>query len=68
MTNPNFDKIEYYRDVESIQYYHILKDKGMKQEEIMRILKAKSRDNSRTPMQWSSNKNTDLQQAFLGFQ
>lgn len=57
MTNPNFDKIEYYRDVESIQYYHILKDKGMKQEEIMRILKAKSRDNSRTPMQWSSNKN-----------
>lgn len=57
MTNPYFDKIEDYRDVESIQYYHILMDKGMKHEDIIKILQSKSRDNARTPMQWDSSKN-----------
>jgi trehalose-6-phosphate hydrolase len=57
MTNPYFDDIEDYRDVESIQYYNILKDKGMKHEEIIKILQSKSRDNSRTPMQWNDKEN-----------
>ena len=57
MTNPYFDNIEDYRDVESIQYYNILKDKGMKHEEIIKILQSKSRDNSRTPMQWNDKEN-----------
>ena len=57
MTNPYFDKIEDYRDVESIQYYHILKDKGISHDRIMAILQSKSRDNARTPMQWNCEDN-----------
>ncbi len=57
MTNPYFDEIEDYRDVESIQYYHILKDKGISHDRIMAILQSKSRDNARTPMQWNYEDN-----------
>ncbi|MBC2578788.1 alpha,alpha-phosphotrehalase [Clostridium sp. DJ247] len=57
MTNPNFDKIQDYRDVESINAYDILKSKGKSDKEVMDILKQKSRDNSRTPMQWDASKN-----------
>ena len=58
MTNAYFDNIEDYRDVESINYYNILKSNGKNEEEIIKILQAKSRDNSRTPMQWNSDKNS----------
>ncbi|WP_017209327.1 alpha,alpha-phosphotrehalase [Clostridium beijerinckii] len=57
MTNPYFDNIEKYRDVESINYYNILKEQGKSEEEILQILKAKSRDNSRTPVQWDDSEN-----------
>lgn len=57
MTNAYFDKIEDYRDVETIQYYDILKEQGVREEEIIKILQSKSRDNSRTPMQWNTDKN-----------
>lgn len=57
MTNPYFDKIEDYRDVETIQYYNILKEEGVEEDEIIKILQSKSRDNSRTPMQWNTDKN-----------
>ncbi len=57
MTNPYFDKIEDYRDVETIQYYKILKEEGRSKEDIIKILQSKSRDNSRTPMQWNTGKN-----------
>ena len=57
MTNPNFQSIEDYRDVESINYYKILKDKGIYEEDIIKILNSKSRDNSRTPMQWNEDIN-----------
>ena len=58
MTNAYFDNIEEYRDIESINYYNILKSEGKSEKEIIKILQAKSRDNSRTPMQWSSEKNS----------
>lgn len=57
MTNPNFEQIEDYRDVESINIYSILKNKGMSESDIIEILKQKSRDNSRTPMQWDDSTN-----------
>ncbi|WP_404323753.1 alpha,alpha-phosphotrehalase [Cytobacillus firmus] len=57
MTNPGFERIEDYRDVESLNVYSILKEKGMAEEEIINILKSKSRDNSRTPVQWNSTEN-----------
>ncbi len=53
MTNPGFESIEQYRDVESINAYDMLKEKGVNKQEIMEILKQKSRDNSRTPVQWN---------------
>ena len=57
MTNPYFDSIEEYRDVESINYYNILKEQGETEEDILEILRSKSRDNSRTPIQWNSKEN-----------
>ncbi|MDC2826267.1 alpha,alpha-phosphotrehalase [Rodentibacter pneumotropicus] len=57
MTNPNFTTIEEYRDVESLNAYGELKEKGMNDDLIMKILSQKSRDNSRTPVQWNATEN-----------
>ncbi|WP_018781940.1 alpha,alpha-phosphotrehalase [Bacillus sp. 95MFCvi2.1] len=57
MTNPDFDDISKYRDVESLNIYKMKKAQGMSGEEIIGILKQKSRDNSRTPMQWNGEVN-----------
>ena len=57
MTNAYFDSIRQYRDVESLNYHDILLDSGLPEEQVMAILKARSRDNSRTPMQWDSTAN-----------
>ncbi|WP_027340612.1 alpha,alpha-phosphotrehalase [Halonatronum saccharophilum] len=57
MTNPNFDSIDDYRDVEAKNIFQIKKDEGMDEEDILDIIKRKSRDNSRTPMQWNSEAN-----------
>ncbi len=57
MTNPGFDNIEQYRDVESINMYNMKKEEGMSEEDIIAILKEKSRDNSRTPVQWHDGEN-----------
>lgn len=57
MTNPGYDTIQQYRDVESINYFHILIDNGKTQEEALEILRERSRDNGRTPMQWNGEKN-----------
>lgn len=53
MTNAYFTSIDEYRDVESINYYHILKNTGLQEDQILRILQAKSRDNGRTPVSWT---------------
>jgi alpha,alpha-phosphotrehalase len=57
MTNPYFDNIEKYRDVESTNNYKILLNKGCSEEEAIEILMQKSRDNSRTPVQWDDSEN-----------
>lgn len=54
MTNAHFTEISQYRDVESLHYFKILKNQGRGEEEIYRILGERSRDNSRTPMQWEA--------------
>ena len=56
MTNAKFNSIEYYRDVESLNYYKILLSQGKSEVEALKILGERSRDNSRTPMQWSAEK------------
>lgn len=57
MTNSYYDSIQSYKDVESINYYKILKEQWTKEEEIIKILQSKSRDNSRSPMHWNSDEN-----------
>lgn len=57
MTNPNFEQICDYRDVESLNAYYRLKEKGRPERGILEILKQKSRDNGRTPVQWNTDKN-----------
>jgi len=57
MTNPDFDDISKYRDVESLNIYEMKWGEGMSNEGIIGILQQKSRDNSRTPMQWNEEEN-----------
>ncbi|MGF1823000.1 alpha,alpha-phosphotrehalase [Vibrio splendidus] len=55
MTNPGYTEISQYRDVESTNMYDIMVNRdGVAHEDMMAILAQKSRDNSRTPMQWNS--------------
>lgn len=54
MTNPHFTTIGDYRDVESHNMYAELRAQGRDADELLAILASKSRDNSRTPMQWSA--------------
>lgn len=63
MMNPHYKKIENYRDVESINYYKILRESGKSKEEALHILGERSRDNSRTPMQWDNTKYAGFSEA-----
>ncbi|MEZ9447836.1 alpha,alpha-phosphotrehalase [Vibrio splendidus] len=55
MTNPGYTEISQYRDVESTNMYDIMVNRdGVTHQDMMAILAQKSRDNSRTPMQWNS--------------
>lgn len=56
MTNANYTSIEQYRDVESLNYYKILLEQGKSKSEALKIIGERSRDNGRTPMQWSAEK------------
>lgn len=51
MTNVKFD-FEDYRDIETVNMHRERLEKGYAEEEIMKSIYAKSRDNARTPMQW----------------
>ena len=56
MTNAKYTSIEQYRDVESLNYYKILLEQGKSREDALKIIGERSRDNGRTPMQWSTEK------------
>ena len=55
MTNYPFSCIEDFFDVESVNMYRERKQMGYPEEEIIKSLCAKSRDNARTPMQWDNS-------------
>ncbi|WP_066072642.1 glycoside hydrolase family 13 protein [Neobacillus soli] len=57
MTNVQFDSIDDYDDVSAKNMYRLKREEGIPHEEIMEIIWASGRDNSRTPMQWSSEEN-----------
>lgn len=56
MTNTDFTEIGQFRDVESLNHYQILQEKGLSAPDALRIIQIHSRDNGRTPMQWDSTK------------
>ena len=57
MTNVQFPDIEDYDDVAIKNLYRQKIEEGIPHQEIMEIIWASCRDNSRTPMQWSNEEN-----------
>lgn len=58
MTNYPFGGIEDFRDIEALgQYKQALELEGRTPEEVLTVLRARGRDNARTPMQWDSSAN-----------
>lgn len=57
MTDPDFKSIDDYKDIESHNAYKKLLESGKSEAEAFNIIKKKSRDNSRTPMQWDDTEN-----------
>ena len=56
MSNPQYEKLSDYNDVETKNAYAELLENGNSPAEALTIIQAKSRDNSRTPMQWNQSK------------
>ncbi|MBF2475417.1 alpha,alpha-phosphotrehalase [Listeria seeligeri] len=57
MMNPKFPAINDYVDIETLNHFDILQQQGFSEREVMAIIKERSRDNSRTPMQWDNTEN-----------
>ncbi|CXG63617.1 alpha,alpha-phosphotrehalase [Streptococcus pneumoniae] len=57
MIDPDYDSMTDYVDVESLNAYQMLLEEGKSQQEAFQIIQAKSRDNSRIPMQWDASEN-----------
>ena len=57
MVDPGYDSMTDYVDVESINAYQTLLKEGKSEQEAFQIIQAKSRDNSRIPMQWDASEN-----------
>ncbi|TCS80340.1 glycoside hydrolase family 13 protein [Tepidibacillus fermentans] len=58
MTNVQFQNLDDYRDIETLNAYRDLVDSGnLSHEEMMAAIYQRSRDNARTPMQWSNEAN-----------
>ena len=56
MTNAPY-RIEEYRDIELLNFYKERIEQGYPEEEVMRSVYARGRDNARTPMQWDDSAN-----------
>lgn len=57
MTNVRFPSIEDYRDIETLNWYNEILQKGHDPKELLEAIYKKGRDNSRTPMQWDDSEN-----------
>jgi oligo-1,6-glucosidase len=58
MTNVSFESIEHYKDIETLNAYKVLRDEhGWDAARILAGVSARGRDNARTPMHWSGEKN-----------
>jgi oligo-1,6-glucosidase len=57
MTNVSFQSLDDYRDIEMKSFYAADVEAGADPVDTLNLLRPKSRDNSRTPMQWSGKPN-----------
>lgn len=57
MTNVPFQMIDEFPDIETQNIYQERLKAGFTEEETMYAIRAKARDNARTPMQWNAEKN-----------
>ncbi len=57
MSNIKFDRIEDYRDIESINMYQQTREKGGDLQAFLEAQKISARDNGRTPFQWDASPN-----------
>ncbi|WP_250007360.1 alpha-glucosidase [Actinoplanes sp. M2I2] len=56
MTNFPFRSIDEFRDIEALgQWAQAIDQEGRSPEEVLTVLRARGRDNARTPMQWNSS-------------
>ena len=55
MTNATFDRIEAFRDIESLNHYAEAVANGDDPDAVLAGLRTMSRDNARTPMQWDAS-------------
>jgi oligo-1,6-glucosidase len=56
MTNAPFHGIEDFRDIEAIgQYAQAVEQEGRSPADVLTVLRARGRDNARTPMQWDAS-------------
>ena len=54
MANTAFDRIEDYNDISTHGQYQMALDEGLSPEEALKVVQFHSRDNVRTPMQWTT--------------
>jgi oligo-1,6-glucosidase len=57
MSNVEFASMDEYRDIEMRRFYEDLLRQGKTPEEAFAFLRPRSRDNARTPMQWTAGEN-----------
>ena len=57
MENTQFSSIAEIDDISSLDEYQVALDAGLSPEEALKVVAGRSRDNARTPMQWSDAPN-----------
>ena len=55
MENQVFESVEDFDDIATINGYHVAKEAGLSEEEALAVIANYSRDNARTPMQWTAD-------------
>lgn len=55
MENKQFKNIEEVDDISTLDEFRVARENGLSEEEALRLIAGMSRDNARTPMQWSGD-------------